>query len=165
MPVVSIGKLAEPTGVRHALAATCYSRSSPVAVALYGAVVGGNDAVMIAVEYAERDMRLPLALLRLAAVGLFGAFALLNIAARPSVGQRTLKSFAFDAPSLPAPPDLLPATADTRTGGGLPRGAPPISSTAVNRGSGCHWPNGSRMISAAISRKSRTTAVCDPPAC
>lgn len=64
-------------------------------------------------------MRLPLALVRLTTAGLYGAFALPNIAARSSVGQRTLKSFAIDAPSLAAPPDSLPATADPT----LPRAA------------------------------------------
>ncbi len=48
-----------------------------------------------------------------ATAGLFGAFALLNVASRPPVEQRTLESFAIDAP-LPdtAAPDAPPAAAD-----------------------------------------------------
>lgn len=43
---------------------------------------------------------------------MFGAFALLNVAARPPVEQRTLESFAIDAPSPVAAPDPRPAAVD-----------------------------------------------------
>ncbi len=48
-----------------------------------------------------------------ATAGLFGAFALLNVASRPPVEQPTLESFAIDAPSPDtAASDAPPAAAD-----------------------------------------------------